>query len=42
MTYDYWIESMHEELDKFKYLEVWELVESPDGVYVVRLKWIWK
>ena len=42
MTHDNWIESMQEEFDQFKRLEVWELVERPDGVYVIGLKWIWK
>jgi hypothetical protein len=42
MTYDNWIESMQEELNKFERLEVWELVERPDGLFVIGLKWIWK
>ena len=42
LTYDNWIESMQEELQQFKRLEVWELVERPDGVFVIGLKWIWK
>ena len=42
MTKDNWIESMQEELNQFKRLEVWELVERPTGVYVIGLKWIWK
>jgi hypothetical protein len=31
---------MQEELQQFKRLEVWELVERPDGVFVIGLKWI--
>ena len=42
MTYDNWIESMQEEFQQFKRLEVWELVERPDGIFVIGLKWIWK
>ncbi|PWA92696.1 hypothetical protein CTI12_AA075180 [Artemisia annua] len=42
LTYDNWIESMQEEFNQFKRLEVWELVERPDGFYVIGLKWIWK
>jgi hypothetical protein len=42
MTYDNWIEYMQEEFQQFKRLEVWELVERPDGVFVIGLKWIWK
>ena len=42
MTYDNWIESMQEEFQQFIRLEVWELVERPDGVFVIGLKWIWK
>lgn len=42
MTYDNWIESMQEELQQFERLEVWELVEKPEGVFVIGLKWIWK
>ena len=33
---------MQEELQQFKRLEVWELVERPDGAFVIGLKWIWK
>ena len=42
MTYDNWIESMQEELHSFERLEVWELVEKPEGIIVSGLKWIWK
>jgi hypothetical protein len=42
MTYDNWIESMQEEFQQFIRLEVWELVERPDGIFVIGLKWIWK
>jgi hypothetical protein len=42
MTYDNWIESMQEELQSFKRLEVWELVENPESIIVIGLKWIWK
>ncbi|GJX80695.1 retrovirus-related pol polyprotein from transposon TNT 1-94, partial [Tanacetum coccineum] len=36
------IESMQEELNEFKRLEVWELVLRPDKVMVITLKWIYK
>jgi hypothetical protein len=42
MTYDNWIESMQEELESFERLEVCELVEKPEGIIVIGLKWIWK
>nr|GFB38173.1 integrase, catalytic region, zinc finger, CCHC-type, peptidase aspartic, catalytic [Tanacetum cinerariifolium] len=34
LTQSCWIEAMHEELNKFKRLEVWELVPRPDQVMV--------
>nr|GFC98600.1 hypothetical protein [Tanacetum cinerariifolium] len=37
-----WIEAMHEELNEFERLEVWELVPRPDQVMVITLKWIYK
>nr|GEZ64094.1 hypothetical protein [Tanacetum cinerariifolium] len=37
-----WIEEMQEELNKFKCLEVWELVPRPDKMMVITLKWIYK
>ena len=42
MTHDYWIESMQDEFETFQRLEVWELVEKPEGIIVIGLKWIWK
>ncbi|GJU75374.1 retrovirus-related pol polyprotein from transposon TNT 1-94 [Tanacetum coccineum] len=36
------IESMQEELNEFKHLEVWELVSCPDRVMIITLKWIYK
>nr|GEZ86475.1 retrovirus-related Pol polyprotein from transposon TNT 1-94 [Tanacetum cinerariifolium] len=36
------IEAMQEELNEFKWLEVWELVPRPDKVIVITLKWIYK
>ncbi|GJT08392.1 uncharacterized mitochondrial protein-like protein [Tanacetum coccineum] len=35
-------EAMHEELNEFECLEVWELVPHPDKVMVITLKWIYK
>nr|GEY74341.1 hypothetical protein [Tanacetum cinerariifolium] len=37
-----WIESMQEELHKFIWLDVWELVPSPDGIKPLTLKWLFK
>nr|GEY86586.1 retrovirus-related Pol polyprotein from transposon TNT 1-94 [Tanacetum cinerariifolium] len=42
LTQSCWIESMHEELNEFEPLEVWELVPRPDKVMVITLKWIYK
>ncbi|GJV68930.1 retrovirus-related pol polyprotein from transposon TNT 1-94 [Tanacetum coccineum] len=37
-----WIESMQDELNQFKRLDVWELVEGPVERNVIKVKWIWK
>ncbi|GKB24588.1 retrovirus-related pol polyprotein from transposon TNT 1-94 [Tanacetum coccineum] len=37
-----WIEAMQEELHEFDRLEVWELVQCPDKVMIITLKWIYK
>ncbi|GJT49154.1 retrovirus-related pol polyprotein from transposon TNT 1-94 [Tanacetum coccineum] len=37
-----WIESMQDELNQFKRLDVWELVEYPVGRNIIKVKWIWK
>ncbi|GKA17821.1 retrovirus-related pol polyprotein from transposon TNT 1-94 [Tanacetum coccineum] len=37
-----WIESMQNELNQFKRLDVWELVECPIGRNIIAVKWIWK
>ncbi|GJR68057.1 hypothetical protein Tco_0014122 [Tanacetum coccineum] len=37
-----WIESMQDELNQFKRLDVWELVECPVGKNIIKVKWIWK
>ncbi|GKE19100.1 retrovirus-related pol polyprotein from transposon TNT 1-94, partial [Tanacetum coccineum] len=42
LTQACWIESMQEELNEFKCLEVWELIPRPDKVMVITLKWIYK
>nr|GEY36502.1 retrovirus-related Pol polyprotein from transposon TNT 1-94 [Tanacetum cinerariifolium] len=42
LTQSCWIEAMQEELNKFEWLEVWELVPCPDKVMVITLKWIHK
>ncbi|GJZ51401.1 retrovirus-related pol polyprotein from transposon TNT 1-94 [Tanacetum coccineum] len=36
------IESMQDELNQFKRLDVWELVECPIGRNIIAVKWIWK
>nr|GEW03278.1 integrase, catalytic region, zinc finger, CCHC-type, peptidase aspartic, catalytic [Tanacetum cinerariifolium] len=42
LTQSCWIEAMQEELNEFKWLEVWELIPRPDKVMVITLKWIYK
>nr|GEZ12598.1 retrotransposon protein, putative, unclassified [Tanacetum cinerariifolium] len=42
LTQSCWIEAMQEELNEFKWLEVWELVPRQDKVMVITLKWIYK
>nr|GEV33383.1 hypothetical protein [Tanacetum cinerariifolium] len=42
LTQSCWIKAMHEELNEFERLEVWELVPGPDKVMVITLKWIYK
>nr|GEW15202.1 retrovirus-related Pol polyprotein from transposon TNT 1-94 [Tanacetum cinerariifolium] len=37
-----WIESMQDELNWFKRLDVWELVERPVGRNIIAVKWLWK
>ncbi|GKC61868.1 retrovirus-related pol polyprotein from transposon TNT 1-94 [Tanacetum coccineum] len=37
-----WIKSMQDELNQFKHLDVWELVECPIGKNIIPVKWIWK
>ncbi|GJZ23253.1 gag-pol polyprotein [Tanacetum coccineum] len=37
-----WIESMQDELNLFKCLDVWVLVECPIGRNIIAVKWIWK
>nr|GEZ72838.1 hypothetical protein [Tanacetum cinerariifolium] len=42
MTEPSWIDAMQEEIHEFKRLKVWELVSSPDNVFLIKLKWIYK
>ncbi|GKD95671.1 retrovirus-related pol polyprotein from transposon TNT 1-94 [Tanacetum coccineum] len=37
-----WIESMQDELNQFKRLDVWELIKCPIGRFIIVVKWIWK
>ncbi|GKE16794.1 retrovirus-related pol polyprotein from transposon TNT 1-94 [Tanacetum coccineum] len=37
-----WIESIQDELNQFKRLQVWELVPRPEGKNIITLKWLWK
>lgn len=39
---EYWTDSMHQELEQFERLDVWTLVPRPEGVKVIRTKWIHK
>nr|GEU65892.1 retrovirus-related Pol polyprotein from transposon TNT 1-94 [Tanacetum cinerariifolium] len=42
MTAPAWIESMQEELFRFKRLDVWVLVPAPDNITPLTLKWLFK
>nr|GEX79738.1 hypothetical protein [Tanacetum cinerariifolium] len=42
MTDPAWIDSMQEELLKFKRLDVWVLVPAPDNISPLTLKWLFK
>nr|GFB62947.1 hypothetical protein [Tanacetum cinerariifolium] len=42
MTDPAWIDSMQEELLKFKRLDVWVLVSAPDNISPLTLKWLFK
>ncbi|GKB30400.1 retrovirus-related pol polyprotein from transposon TNT 1-94 [Tanacetum coccineum] len=33
---------MQDELNQFKRLDVWKLVECPIGINIIKVKWIWK
>nr|GEY26245.1 Gag-Pol polyprotein [Tanacetum cinerariifolium] len=37
-----WIDTVQDELNQFKRLDVWELVECPIGKNIISIKWIWK
>ncbi|GJW98580.1 hypothetical protein Tco_0180388 [Tanacetum coccineum] len=37
-----WIESMQDEFNQFKCLDVWELFKCPIGRNIIAVKWIWK
>ncbi|GJX38920.1 ribonuclease H-like domain-containing protein [Tanacetum coccineum] len=37
-----WIESMQDELNQFKHLDVWELVPLPEGRHAIKIKWLCK
>ncbi|GJR94166.1 retrovirus-related pol polyprotein from transposon TNT 1-94 [Tanacetum coccineum] len=37
-----WIESMQDELNQFKRLDIWELVECPIHINITAVNWIWK
>ena len=39
---EFWTKSMHLELEQFDRLQVWELVPRPEGVNIIRTKWIHK
>ncbi|GKC53188.1 retrovirus-related pol polyprotein from transposon TNT 1-94, partial [Tanacetum coccineum] len=42
MTEPSWIIAMQEEIHEFKRLQVWKLVQCPDKVLLIKLKWIYK
>ncbi|GKB73261.1 hypothetical protein Tco_0934673 [Tanacetum coccineum] len=37
-----WIDTIQDELNQFKCLDVWELVELSAGKNVIKVKWLWK
>nr|GFB16306.1 uncharacterized mitochondrial protein AtMg00810-like [Tanacetum cinerariifolium] len=37
-----WIKAMQEEIHEFERLDVWVLVPSPDNIFIIPLKWIFK
>nr|GEV33370.1 Gag-Pol polyprotein [Tanacetum cinerariifolium] len=37
-----WIESIKDELNQFKRLDVWELTKRPADRNVIKVKWLWK
>nr|GEX16557.1 retrovirus-related Pol polyprotein from transposon TNT 1-94 [Tanacetum cinerariifolium] len=37
-----WIKSMQDELNRFKRLDVWELVPLPEGSHAIKVKWLLK
>ncbi|GJU15376.1 hypothetical protein Tco_1143342 [Tanacetum coccineum] len=37
-----WIESMQDELNQVKRLDVWELLERPADRNIIKVKWLWK
>nr|GEX18236.1 retrovirus-related Pol polyprotein from transposon TNT 1-94 [Tanacetum cinerariifolium] len=41
MTKPSWIDAMQEKIHKFERLQVWELVQCPDKVMLIKLKWIY-
>jgi hypothetical protein len=36
-----WVNSMHEELENFEWIQVWELVDPPPGCKPIGTKWVW-
>ena len=42
MKHPSWVHAMHEELDQFDKNKVMELVECPQGVYIIGMKWVFK
>ncbi|GJZ20016.1 putative ribonuclease H-like domain-containing protein [Tanacetum coccineum] len=42
ITEDCWFQAMQDEIYKFDWLQVWELVPQPDCVMIIALKWIYK
>ncbi|CAL1382362.1 unnamed protein product [Linum trigynum] len=39
---EFWLESMHDEMNQFERARVWDLVPKPEGVNVIGTKWIYK
>jgi hypothetical protein len=42
LSHHNWVNLMHEKLENFERIQVWELVEPPLGCKPIGTKWVWK